>query len=307
MRLLSELGASEEFVTGSSASRGLGIGSSKGGSVQEKVFWKRTLIVGSGEPLFDLLGSMKWGRSLVNLFEQAGYRDVRESFLQWWLFAAAVLSALLLVFGSWAMSIAGIVLLVTLSITTLQNRASKKLDEMRSQLPDTLDELAQSLRAGRSFPQAVNFVYQSYSVENPLYGVLARLDAEASLGHSCSQSLRELSKTTKLAELNSLAAVIDITSRVGGSSPALFERLATSIRQDLLLNKKLRVQTAQSKSSVRLVGSVPFVLIGLMSLMMPGYLGLWLSTTSGQALFALALVLIVVGFLWVKQVVNIGV
>ena len=247
------------------------------------------------------------GRRFLRLLEQAGFVEHIEAVLQWWL--AVLLSFMILgvALGSPLLSIAMAVLMVIGSLVYVQACADGRRQALRAAIPDMLDELAQSLRAGRSFSQALRFVLDGQSEDSPTIDVLRRLDADASLGRNYSKSLHDMAGATELRELKSVAAVIDITAQIGGSAPALLEELATSIRQDLMLDKKLKVQTAQGRSSVRLVGSIPFILIGLLSLMMPGYLGLWLSTAGGQMLFVLAIGLVVVGFLWVRSVVNIHV
>jgi len=247
----------------------------------------------------------KLGQHLLKLLNQAGLEGYREATLQWWLVVLGLVVLFGLVLGSVLLAVTFCMLAFASSFAYLQFLADKRCQALRAAIPDVLDELAQSLRAGRSFPQALRFVLDGQSTDGPAIDLLRRLDADASLGRSCSKSLREMAVTTELRELKSIAAVVDITAQVGGSAPALYEQAATSLRQDLMLNKKLKVQTAQGRSSVRLVGTVPFALIGLLSLVMPGYLGLWLSTSGGQTLFALAVGLVAVGFFWVRSVVNI--
>ncbi|MCL2403757.1 MAG: type II secretion system F family protein [Coriobacteriia bacterium] len=247
------------------------------------------------------------GKRLLHLLNQADMDRQREALLQWWLAVVgmAVLCALLV--SSLMMAVVLVILALVLSIVYLQALADKRRQALRSALPDMLDELAQSLRAGRSFPQSLSFVSNAQSADSPIKDILRRLDADARLGRSCAESLKELSLKAELRELKSIAAVLEIATRIGGGTPSLFEQAATSIRQDLMLNKKLKVQTAQGRSSVRLIGIVPFVLIGFMSLVMPGYLGLWLNSPGGQFLFGLAMCLLAIGFFWVRSVVNIRV
>ena len=229
-----------------------------------------------------------------------------ESYLQWWLLVSMVVAAMALVlFTSLLMALIAVGLVCAGSYAYLHQCAEKRKQALRAALPDMLDELAQSLRAGRSFAQSLSFVLQAQASDSSLKALLARLDADIRLGRNLSDSLICLAKSTGLTELKSIAATVDITARVGGSAPSLFEQTATSIRQDLMLNKKLLVQTAQGRSSVRLVGAVPFLLIGLMSIIMPGYLGQWLASAGGQMLFALAMCMVFAGFMWVRKVVNI--
>jgi len=247
------------------------------------------------------------GKRLIDLFDRAGLGSKSEVFLQWWLLLVGVLALCTLTFGSLMLTLIAILLAVAGSFVYVQGRVEKRKQALRTSIPDMLDELAQSLRAGRSFPQSLSYVLHAQSPDSVLTDLLRRLDADARLGRNCSRSLKELSLSSGLRELKSVAAVLEISSRVGGSTPSLLEQIATSIRQDLMLNNKLKVQTAQGRSSVRLVGTVPFALIGLMSLVMPGYLKLWLSTFGGQMLFALAMLLVAIGFYWVRTVVNIHV
>jgi tight adherence protein B len=123
----------------------------------------------------------------------------------------------------------------------------------------------------------------------------------------CAKSLNELACELSIKEFSSFAAVIEISSRVGGNLPAMLESQSLQLSSDLLLNKKLEVQTAQGKSSVRMVSVIPLVLIAIMSLLMPGYLAEWLSTTGGQFAMLCALLLMSAGILWVRKVVRIDV
>ena len=270
-------------------------------------FYQRPLFVGTEGGLLSLCSQVRLGRHLLLLMASAGLSDHREALFQWWLLTAAAFAVLTLLMGSFLLVPIVLMLLGVGSFAYLQSLAEKRRKALRSALPDMLDELAQSLRAGRSFPQSINFVLMAQSADSPLRELLRRLDADSRLGRSLSVSLIEMAESLKLRELKSFAAVIEITAQVGGSAPTLFEEAATSIRQDLMLNSKLAIQTAQGRSSVRLVGSVPFVLLGVMALAMPEYLGAWLSTLGGQSLFVLAMCLIAGGLLWVRKVVNIHV
>ena len=249
----------------------------------------------------------KQGRALLDLLNRAGLDSRAEALLQYWFVLVGFLALFAFVWSSFMLSCIFVLLAVGGSFAYLQGRVDKRKQALRASIPDMLDELAQSLRAGRSFPQSINYVLNAQSPDSVLLDMLRRLDADARLGRSCAESLKELSLVSGLRELKSVAAVLEISLRVGGSIPSLFEQIATSIRQDLMLNNKLKMQTAQGRSSVRLVGSVPFLLIGLMSLVMPGYLRLWLSTFGGQMLFGLAMFLVAIGFYWVRTVVNIRV
>ena len=272
-------------------------------------WWGRPLLRSRGGPvelmpLCELYAPMQ---RIPRLLERAGLGAVAEGLVQWWLLGTGLGMMLAGVAGSLPLACAVGVLSVAGGFMALQSRVEKRRQALRAALPDMLDGLAQALRAGQSFPQAVKRALQAEQADSPVAELLRRLDADMTLGRSNTESIAGYARENNLRELRTLATVMGIVGRVGGNTPLLFEQIATTTRQDLLLNRKLKVQTAQGRMSVRLVGSVPFVLIALMSLAMPGYLATWFASSGGQILFTIALCLIIIGFLWVRKVVNIRV
>jgi tight adherence protein B len=247
------------------------------------------------------------GQKLCKLFNDAGFSQSGEALIQWWLLISGTLTVLLLVGGMLLLSLALNLALGAGAFVVLQSRADKRRQNLRAALPDLLDALAQALRAGLSFPQAVRRTMQAETSDSPVADLLQTLHADLTLGCSVAESFERFAKEQEVRELRTIAATLGVVARVGGNAPVLLEQTAGIIRQDLTLNRSLKAQTAQGRMSVRLVGSVPFVLIALMSLVMPGYLGDWFASRVGQVLFGLSLLLLLIGFLWVRKVVDIRV
>ena len=275
----------------------------------DKPWWGRPVLQSRGRPIeiVALCELHPQGQKLLRVLDQAGLSDKEEGILQWWLLGTT--TAVLIAWGAGSVLLAGTVGVCSVGggMFLLQNRIEKCRQNLRNALPDLFDALARALRAGQSFPQAVHHVLCSEQKDSVVAGFLKRLDADITLGRSSTESITHYAQETGLRELRIFATVMGIAGRIGGNVPHLLEQIALTTRQDLLLNRKLKVQTAQGRMSVRLVGSVPIALIALMSLVMPGYLAVWLSSSGGRILFVLALCLIVTGFLWVRKVVNINV
>lgn len=68
---------------------------------------------------------------------------------------------------------------------------------------------------------------------------------------------------------------------------------------------QLRVQTAQTRISGMILGIVPIAVIGGIFAMNPEYIKPLFSTKDGQMAFAIAIILIVMGFVSVKKISNI--
>ncbi|MCL2333131.1 MAG: type II secretion system F family protein [Actinomycetia bacterium] len=182
-------------------------------------------------------------------------------------------------------------------------RRPGEIARMRAALPDLLDQLAQTLRAGLSLHQAIMRLEEQ--PDATLAELLHALNVDLSLGYSVSESLERFQAKVLLPELRMVALALELQHRTGGNIAELLERSAGLQRQSLQMLRSLRAQTAQGRMSVRLVVAIPLSLVAVMALVMPDYLGSFLSSNLGLALALLACVLLGIGFAGVRRVVNI--
>jgi len=182
-------------------------------------------------------------------------------------------------------------------------RRPREIAGMRAALPELLDQLAQTLRAGLSLHQAILRVEEQ--PDAALSELLHALTVDLSLGYSVSESLERFQAKVPLPELRMVALALELTSRTGGNIAELLERSAGLQRQSLQMLRSLRAQTAQGRMSVRLVVAIPLGLVAVMALVMPDYLGSFLSSRLGLSLAMLACVLLGIGFIGVRRVVNV--
>lgn len=182
-------------------------------------------------------------------------------------------------------------------------RRPAQLTRMRAALPELLDQLSQTLRAGLSLSQAIARV--EAQPDSALSELLHALNVDLSLGYSVSESLERFQARVPLPELRMVALALELQHRTGGNIAELLDRSASLQRQSLQMLRSLRTQTAQGKMSVRLVAAIPLSLVGVMALVMPDYIGSFLSSGLGLGLALLACALLGIGFFAVRRVVNI--
>jgi tight adherence protein B len=182
----------------------------------------------------------------------------------------------------------------------------RRLEEMRLHLPELLDELAQTLRAGLSLRQSIERKAQS-TTDPALAALLQSLAVDFALGYSVSEALERFRQRTPLKELRTVSLALDLQHRTGGDVATMLEQSAALTRQSLQLMRSLRAQTAQGRLSVKLIVAVPLGLVALLSLAMPGYIGGFLGSSLGQFLLLAAFLLLTLGFFWVRKVMTVDV
>ncbi|MCL2882866.1 MAG: type II secretion system F family protein [Coriobacteriia bacterium] len=182
-------------------------------------------------------------------------------------------------------------------------QARKRKELLRLQLPDALQSLAFSLQAGYSLSQALQ--QSAEECADPLAAELAQASADVRSGKSVPEALSWLEQRVGLEEMSFLTAALEIQHRTGGSLKDLLDSASAAIRSSVDLQRQLEVQTAQARLSFRVVSLMPWVLVGVLSLVMKGYLASFFSSLGGFMILLVAVALEAFGVLLIKRILKV--
>lgn len=180
---------------------------------------------------------------------------------------------------------------------------AKRVAIFNSQLGDGLGILANSLRAGFSFLQAVDTL--SKEMPPPLSTEFTRLLKEMNLGTTTEEALDNLLKRVDSEDLELVVTAVKIQRQVGGNLAEVLERIEDTIRQRIKLKRELKTLTAQGRISGIIIGLLPFFLAAALAIFNPSYLLTLVKHPLGLFLLAWAFFSQVVGYLVIKKIVNI--
>lgn len=220
-------------------------------------------------------------------------------------FAGAVVVLLLLV-GLTRDPFTGLLVTVLLAmippavLSFLARRRQKQFDSL---LPDTLQLLASTLRAGYSLMQGVEAVSQE--VSEPVGRELRRVVTEARLGRPLEASLEGVAERMDSADFAWAVMAIRIQREVGGNLSELLVTVADTMTERERLRRDVNALTAEGKVSAVVLGLLP-ILIGLFIWgANPGYLDPLFDTTIGKIMLIGSVVLAGFGFYWMKKTIEI--
>lgn len=187
--------------------------------------------------------------------------------------------------------------------STRQNEAERA--RLREALPETLQSMKACFQVGYSLPQTIQEVCKSN------HGALGQLFGEAAsileTGGSVDDALAVLKKHGSESELVFLATALDIQHRTGSSMQQVLEAARQSVADEIELKRTLRTQTAQAKLSAQIVTLMPFVLIGIFSLVSPGFMDPFFESAAGLVLLAIAIAMQVAGISLVRKMLRVEV
>lgn len=170
------------------------------------------------------------------------------------------------------------------------------------QLPDLLDLMGRSIRAGHSLSGAIRFAGEESP--EPAGVEFARVFDEINFGVDMATALQNLARRVNCADLRYLIAAIMIQMETGGNLTELLDRLAHLIRERFKLIGQTRALTAQSRFSGYILSGIPIAMAGILYLIQPEYLLTLLKDPTGIKVVCIALGLQVIGFWVIRHMVN---
>lgn len=185
----------------------------------------------------------------------------------------------------------------------LKRRARQREAEFLTQLPDTLQLLSASLRAGASLLQAIDTVTKEASP--PTSTEFARVITEGRLGRPIEEALEAMASRVGGEDFRWVVMAINIQRQVGGNLATVLETVANTLRERAALRRQVKVLTAEGRLSGIILFVLPILLAGYLALVNPSYIGTLFSSWVGEALIVLALILMAVGGLWMRKLIRI--
>jgi tight adherence protein B len=187
----------------------------------------------------------------------------------------------------------------------LSMKRARRLDAIERQVPDALDTLARSLRAGTGVVQAL--IYTADETPPPLGPELALTMRELRLGANPEEAFAELSNRVGSADLDIAVTAIVIQRTVGGNLSEILTGVSHTIRERAKLYGEVKVLTSRQKLTGNLVALIP-VLIGLAFIgLNPEVGGLLVNTMAGRISLAIGFVFELLGFVLIRKLAQIEV
>lgn len=226
---------------------------------------------------------------------------------------ASVLAALALgvglVTGIVSMSLICGVVCAVASLIVFSMVLSHMRDAQRKALREAIPEVLQLIKAcfqvGYTLPQTIREVCRNTT--GPLNDLFVEVQGVLSTGGTVDDALRTMRESSPEGELVFLAVALEVQHRTGGSMQHVLEIAIQSVMDELTLKRTMRTQTAQAKLSAQIVTAMPFVLVGMFSLVSPDFLLPFFSSGIGLALLVIALAMQAAGIVLVRKMLKVEV
>ncbi len=194
----------------------------------------------------------------------------------------------------------------------LNRRKAARLRAFNNHLADTITLIANALRAGSSFLQAVEMVVRE--TQPPISTEFARVIREVNLGLAFEEALNNMVRRVRSDDLELMTTAITIQHQVGGNLAEILDSIAFTIRERVRIKGEIRTLTAQQRLSGYVVAGLPIGLVAFLFVFAPGFMqpmfrippelfGLPL----GMCILAVGGFMMFLGFMIIRRIVDIEV
>lgn len=218
---------------------------------------------------------------------------------------AVALQLVLLVFGASALTAVVIAFAIGIigPILHLRYLVKRRMLLFASDLPGALDLIVRGIRAGLPLMDCLQMVVDEWN--DPLKREFLRVTNDLGMGLSVRDAIGRFADRVPVPEARLFAIVISLQAQSGGNLSEVLSNLADMLREKAKLQSKIRAMTSEARTSAWIIGSIPILLIGAVTLLSPDFLKPLFETETGNIILMFCGGWMVAGFVVMRGMMRV--
>lgn len=249
--------------------------------------------------------------SLTGRLDQGFERLVLESgvatsplaALFWLLFLGLTVGGALFIWRDQPLAgMTGVLLGMAGGLVWMLRQRSVRYRLMREALPDVLDLMSRAVRAGESLDQAIQLIGDETT--GPMGQEFQLCSRQLDMGMSLSAVMKSLMRRVRLPEVRILATTLMVHRQTGGNLALTLERMSGVIRDRLNYVRQMKASTGAGRISAFMIALAGPIMFLLMFTLQYEHMRIMFDQPLGQSLLVAAVVLELVGIVWVLSLLR---
>ena len=241
--------------------------------------------------------------SIKGRLEQAG---VSMSLPVFWAISAGVGVVLaivgLVVQGPIGAAMLGFIGFLGLPRWALGFMISGRQKKFTEQLADAIEIIMRGVKSGLPLNQCLRII--AAESPEPLRAEFQNLCDSQAMGVPIDQGLQRMFERMPLPEVNFFSIVLIIQQKTGGNLSESLGNLASVLRSRKLMKEKVKALSSEAKASAMIIGSLPFVVMGMVYFTRPDYISILFTDRMGNLILLGAAVMMSTGIFIMHKMVN---
>lgn len=201
-----------------------------------------------------------------------------------------------------AIQVVGGLVFAYIPMAFLKFKASRRLKAFDAGLADAIDMMARALRAGHSMSASINVVAEQ-SLE-PVRSEFSEVFKQQNFGLPLRDAMSQMMDRVPSQDLRVLVTGILVQKETGGNLAEILDRTAQTIRERIKIQGEIRTHTAQGRMTGYILCALPIVMLIVINFINPGYFRVLVENPTGRMISYIGVVLLAVGGLIIRQIIN---
>ncbi len=221
----------------------------------------------------------------------------------WLLFLGLAVGGAMFIWRDQALAgIAGVLIGMGGGLVWMMRQRSVRYRLMREALPDVVDLMSRAVRAGESLDQSIQLIGDETT--GPLGQEFQLCSRQLDMGMSISAVMKSLMRRVRLPEIRILATTLMVHRQTGGNLALTLERMSGVIRDRLNYVRQMQASTGAGRISAFMIALAGPIMFLLMFTLQYEHLKIMFEQPLGQSLLVAAVVLELVGIVWVLNLLK---
>lgn len=169
----------------------------------------------------------------------------------------------------------------------------RRVDKFIDLFPEAIDLIIRGLKSGLPVPESIKVVGEELS--EPVGGEFRTIAQAIKLGSTLEEALWAATKRISIPEFKFFVISLSVQRETGGNLTETLENLTDILRKRRAMKGKIRAMSSEAKTSAIILGSLPFILFGLIMILNPGYVGQLFEDPRGVMMVAAGCTSLLVG------------
>ena len=185
----------------------------------------------------------------------------------------------------------------------LKRTRAKRMADIEKSVPEALEVMIISLKAGHALPKAVSTT--AAEISGPFSDELNQLSEELRLGRTVEDVFLRLgNRLSGVKTVRTLCVSVLVLQQTGGNLVEVLEQLIDALHEQAQYVRKLAAMTAEGRMSARILGSLPPMFLLAVYLVGPDYIGKLFTPGAGYLVLGVALTLYFGGLYWLNSMIS---
>ena len=167
---------------------------------------------------------------------------------------------------------------------------------------DAIDVMVRGLKAGLPVSDAMKVIAAESGP--PVGPEFLEVVEGQRVGITIDQGIERMFERMPLSEVNFLGIVMSIQAKTGGNLSEALGNLSKVLRDRKKMKAKIRAVSQEAKSSAAIIGSLPFIIMGALTILNPEYLNPLFDTSAGNIMLAGCGMWMFTGVLVMRKMIN---